>query len=391
MVLSLCIGSYCVAHGQLLDDDGKIRIKGVVVDQETGQPLPFTNIGLIGTIAGVSSDRDGYFELAVPGKYGNHTVRFSAIGYAPYEAKMRELAEKGELRVTLLPVSYSIGDVTVIGERMVVKGLFDRVVSRIRDNYIPRAYNYEGHFEYAVQVNDEPERVKEAIVTIYDADGYNRTNVEEAFQAIGYRYDQVRRNHEVSGAADGMVYFDDILTADVVRHTRNVLNTENYRDFTFTEKGRFLYEGDTVQIIGYETKKPTLTNTGNAHASACSGEIYIQQKNAVVLRHVMRITAPDYTVMGRDLLPVDEPAKEGPVTITITTDYKKMTSYYFLSGVSMEYRYNRGGNRITGQMQYHTTRVNVTQPEVINGRIYFEKMDPDYRFWDRYVITFEEE
>ena len=46
-------------------NDGKITIKGTVIDQMTNQPLAFVNMGLLGTMAGVASDIDGNFELVV--------------------------------------------------------------------------------------------------------------------------------------------------------------------------------------------------------------------------------------------------------------------------------------------------------------------------------------
>ena len=37
-------------------EDGKIVLKGVVQDARTNEPIPFVNIGLLGTVAGVASD-----------------------------------------------------------------------------------------------------------------------------------------------------------------------------------------------------------------------------------------------------------------------------------------------------------------------------------------------
>ena len=52
-----------------------------------------------------------------------------------------------------------------------------------------------------------------------------------------------------------MIYFDDIITADIVRNTRNILDLQNFRDFKLRSKGKFMYEGDSVQIVTYECLK----------------------------------------------------------------------------------------------------------------------------------------
>ena len=53
-------------------NDGKIRVKGVVLDETTRQPIAFANIGIIGTAAGAASDMDGLFELIVSEKLATY-------------------------------------------------------------------------------------------------------------------------------------------------------------------------------------------------------------------------------------------------------------------------------------------------------------------------------
>ena len=78
---------------------------------------------------------------------------------------------------------------------------------------------------------------------IYDSEGYKRSNVEQAFKALNYNFSQVRRSGESGSAVDGLIYFDDIITADIVRNTRNILDLQNFRDFKLRSKGKFVYEG----------------------------------------------------------------------------------------------------------------------------------------------------
>ena len=66
-------------------DDSKIRVKGVIIDDSTRQPIAFANLGLLGTMAGAASDIDGQFELNIPGLYATHVVRVTAVGYASRE------------------------------------------------------------------------------------------------------------------------------------------------------------------------------------------------------------------------------------------------------------------------------------------------------------------
>ena len=62
-------------------NDGRIRVKGIVLDETTRQPIAFANIGIIGTAAGAASDMDGWFELIVSEKLATYMMRVSAGGY----------------------------------------------------------------------------------------------------------------------------------------------------------------------------------------------------------------------------------------------------------------------------------------------------------------------
>lgn len=375
---------------QAQDDDGKIRIKGVVLDEKTREPIAFSNLGVLGTVLGVASDMDGQFELIIPERCISHVLKISAIGYGSKEYKVYDVKDKGKVEILLQPMTYGIKAVDVTAESLVFKKLLERAVSNIGLNYIPRTYNYEGYFEYGIRVNDGERKSKEAIVKIYDKNGYKRSNVEEDFLALNYKFTQVRRSEEAVSVADGMIYFDDIISADVVRNTRNILDIQNLRDYTLKNKGIILYDGDSVQVIGYECKKPTVSNAGDASVAQYSGEIYINMKNAAVLKNVMRIYSTGFNVMGRNLLPVEGDSKSNVVT-TITTNYKKISSYYFLSGVSMVYAYNEGKDVVKGELQYQTTRVSISNVETIDGRTYYEDMKTDHDFWNRYTIYLEEE
>ena len=383
----LLVGLLPAASAQEVE---KIRAKGRVLDEQTNEPMAFVNIGLIGTTMGVASNTDGYFELAVPPKYADHVARFSAVGYASREIRFSEMQGEETLVVRLKPVAYSLADVQVVGAMDKTRRLLEQVASNIPKNYIAKPYNYEGYFERAVSVNGEMREKKEAIVLLHDKRGYERADVGQAFTDLGYTVTQVRRGRPFASAADGMIYFDDVVAADVVRHEHNALDARNYKDYRFRDMGKTLYDGDTVQVIAYECLNPTLSTTGSHAPRAYSGEIYIQVKDLAVIKYVARVASDHVNVIGRDLAPVNEPKQER-CTTTLVTNYKKVSSYYFLGGVSIDYAYETGGNRVKGALQYHTTGVRVDNPQPVAGRLYYEQMDADYSFWDRYTLSLDED
>lgn len=55
--------------------------KGKVINEQTGQPLPFVNIGIISKNVGTVSDIDGIFQIELDDKYDNDSLMFSMIGF----------------------------------------------------------------------------------------------------------------------------------------------------------------------------------------------------------------------------------------------------------------------------------------------------------------------
>jgi len=71
--------------GQTTEQDSVIQFSGLVVSEdESGEaiPLAFTNIGIVGTSRGTSSDYEGYFSIVAR---KGETVRFTRIGYEDVE------------------------------------------------------------------------------------------------------------------------------------------------------------------------------------------------------------------------------------------------------------------------------------------------------------------
>jgi hypothetical protein len=57
-------------------------IKGTLKDADTGEALPYVNIGVLNKNVGTVSGEDGSFSLAIPNGYSADTLRISTLGYA---------------------------------------------------------------------------------------------------------------------------------------------------------------------------------------------------------------------------------------------------------------------------------------------------------------------
>lgn len=390
-VLSLIALIFISLTRLIAQDDNKLVLKGIVIDAVTKEPIAFANLGLLGTVTGVASNVDGQFELSIPLTYSTHTVRISAVGYGVRDLKAYEIKDIPNGQIALKPISYSIGTVNVVGELLTYKKMINDVVKAIDQNYINVPHNYKGYYKESIQNGLNNPKIKEGIVTVYDHTGYKRTNVSETFDAINYLFTEIKRNYEVESVKDGLMLFDEILLSDVVRNTRNILDLSNSKDYRFQNKGRLMYEGDSIQIIGFNAFKPTASNSGTDQALQYEGELYINTKDKAVLKNITRIKTTGTSSLGRNFIALDKEADE-PVAITIVSNYKKIDQTYFLSGVSVDYTYkDNEANSIVKSCEFITTSINRKNPKPIKGRCYYEKLPENNAFWNNYSIYFEGE
>ncbi|MAL17094.1 MAG: hypothetical protein CL670_06150 [Balneola sp.] len=84
-------------------------ITGQVIDAETGQPIPFVNIGIVELLKGTVSTQNGAFTLGYNGE--SDEVSFSAIGFEPAKRTVKELLANSA--VMLQPVRYELDEITV--------------------------------------------------------------------------------------------------------------------------------------------------------------------------------------------------------------------------------------------------------------------------------------
>ncbi len=106
------------------------EVSGIVTDRKTGEPIPFVNVWIKGTMYGTMTNVDGGFILSA--SFGD-TIRFSAVGYA----KSQELITKNTkypLNIRLNPEVQKIKEVTVRPEESRAKVLMRQVMQHKKEN-----------------------------------------------------------------------------------------------------------------------------------------------------------------------------------------------------------------------------------------------------------------
>lgn len=112
-------------------------VRGVVTDKETGQPLPGTNVFLVGTTIGTTPNAEGIYNIRVPAGY--NILQFSFIGY-----KTQKVNIEGQtvIDLQLQPDILQLDAVVVMGYGTLSKRHITNSIGQVtRDNmgdFVPR-------------------------------------------------------------------------------------------------------------------------------------------------------------------------------------------------------------------------------------------------------------
>jgi hypothetical protein len=88
-------------------------IEGQVVNQETGDPIAYANVGIPGKYIGVATNQKGVFTLKLPAGTSSDTLQISTIGFTTKTLKVSVFNEQNNQTVSLQPKTYELNSITV--------------------------------------------------------------------------------------------------------------------------------------------------------------------------------------------------------------------------------------------------------------------------------------
>ena len=107
LLIFLLLGSWVLS--------AQTRVRGVVLDAQTGEPMPYVSIVFPGTRIGTMSDNNGAFSLEANGSYSN--VSFQMLGYETYIYNIRPNSTTTDAKIRMNPDTYGIQSVIVKPKR----------------------------------------------------------------------------------------------------------------------------------------------------------------------------------------------------------------------------------------------------------------------------------
>lgn len=233
-ILFCLVGLLCLFS---LEGQNEIRIKGLVTDSVSGEPLPYVSIIVKGTTTGAATDLDGRFSLTVPSSASGMMLEVSYLGYS---TKQVPLKSGQSLSIQLAPTGIALNEVVVKPGReryrrrdnpavAFVKNVIER-----RDANDPRNHDYYSYDRYQKMVfamNDyKPKKredgktgkfdfLEEFIDTLDVGTTILPISEKEHFETVYYRRDPHSEKRLVKG--DKSAGVDEVFSRDGIQQFLN--------------------------------------------------------------------------------------------------------------------------------------------------------------------------
>lgn len=304
-------------------------LTGKIVDKETGEPISFASIGIVGTSRGTSSNLTGEFSLVINNE--RVKVKISCLGYESLE--VTQLYDN--IQILLKPSTTELKEVIIWDEELTGKKIVSKAFASVSKNYNAKPFTQKFFYRHYCKDDDTYGRLIEAAVDVWKRKGY-KLQQTKAGQKEEIRVTQLRRSFDKTKAAERHVpiALHSILESDVASYQSKrqnmyqelIQDVSNLRirleSFDFNVERITSYDGREVFEIHYKTKRSEEGPTSKADG------IVIGVNNGIVLKAhqygVLYIDTKNYAFIKT------ENTKIGLLdTVKTTAYYKDIAGKYY--------------------------------------------------------------
>jgi hypothetical protein len=325
-------------------------IEGRIIDQETGKPIPFASIGIVGTSRGTSSNLNGQFSLLAS---ESASLKISCVGY---ESRIIE-SLAGIKSIELKPIATQLNPVVVFNKAINPKKIVRRAFANIRENFSDEPFLQKFFYRHYCKDDSVYGRLIEASADVWKHRGYHAIQ-KFAGEKEEMRITQLRRSVDKTLMAQGHepISLKNILQADVVGYQTveksphlsfytDVSNLWTDMDgYSFAFNGITTYDGDEVYQINYTYKKDSALTSSGGYVSLCqvTGSLFITTDNFAFVK-------------------TEEVKTYGRNTIRTSAYYRKYDNRYY------PYHFIREGESHTSDSSTHSFHIELMSVEIRNN------------------------
>ncbi|HKK62948.1 MAG TPA: carboxypeptidase-like regulatory domain-containing protein, partial [Bacteroidales bacterium] len=248
-----------------------IEVTGTVMDENSGDPLPYSSLALINTNMGTIANDDGTFLLRIPDTINQPIIVTSYMGYKNQYTPV-SLARDKPLNIHMNKNMISLQEV-IIRYKNPYK-LLSEVVRNIPNNYIDKPSGMRAYYREKVMRDDKCMVFSEAVLDIAKASYTNSNKIERTKILKGRKVTNIQLQDTVVLKIRSGV--NTMLQLDIINHPPDFLTPNFYTDYELTFVDMISYNDRLVNVISFKPKE-------HVEETLFNGELYIDQETYAIV------------------------------------------------------------------------------------------------------------
>jgi hypothetical protein len=297
-------------------------ISGVIVDDETLEPLPFATIGMRNTGKGTVTNNNGSFVLNIPPGNYNDTLSVSYLGYYGREIPVKQ-ALGNNLTISMSKEFTSIPEIII--RNQIPRDIIAKAYRAIPHNFGNTPALMTGFYREGVLKKNELQSYSEAVLQIYKS-AYSGTLLGDQIKVYKSRkIENIDRSDTL--AVRLKAGLSTSLDLDGVKNIFDFISPEGMKDYTYRLTDIVTYDEESAFAI--EFKQQDIIEL-----PLFKGIIYINTVDYGILGADFEIN-PELIDKMKDSFVTNSSRgfNTWPTSVKYSVAYRKVSNRYFFSHV----------------------------------------------------------
>jgi hypothetical protein len=258
---------------------GLVQLKGQLVSETDGSPVPYASLRLEGKSIGAVSNAEGEFTLALHEDLWatGAVLKVSCLGFESRRIPVNQLDPDQFWVLELSEKPYSLAAVMIYSSEMDAREMVRQALRQIPLLYPRDPYQWQSFYRHYCWEGETYGRLIEAVVDLYDEKGHQRM-YKHPGRKLQMRLKQLRRSFDFtrfSAYQHVPIALNVSLQADLVSYPSLLSRHVNSRKLQFRYVDTTYYDGEVVYVVEAQ---------GRAEKLNFKGVFYLQASNLAFLK-----------------------------------------------------------------------------------------------------------
>jgi hypothetical protein len=297
-------------------------ITGVIIDEETSDPLPYATIALVNSGKGTVSNNSGEFGLKILTEALTDTLSVSYLGYYRREMAVKQ-AIGNNFTIAMKREFISIPEIII--KNQIPKELIIKARSAIPSNYGNTPAMMTGFYREGVMKKAELQTYSEAVLELYKS-AYSGTIFNDQIKV--YKSRKIENTDRSDTLAIRLkAGLSTCLELDGARNIFDFISNESIDDYSYRMTDIVTYDDETAYAIEFQQRE-------DVDLPLFKGIVYINTTDYGILHAEFELNQAQIHKMKNSFVSNSSRGfNTWPVSVKYSVSYRKTGQRYFLSHV----------------------------------------------------------